>query len=652
MGVLPRVIQGARRPDPPPPPDSGAERGAADNMEIDVDVEERSPRIAPPSRPPPPRLPAISTLGRYEILGRVAYGGMAEIFLARETSKVGAARLLAIKRILPHVASDSDFVRMFFDEARLAIQLNHPNICHVYEFGEVDGSYFLAMEWIHGVSLTKLIRRARASGGLPPELAARIIASVADALHYAHRARDVNGVRMGIVHRDVSPQNIMINYDGQVKLLDFGIAKAASHSTKTEAGTIKGKLAYMSPQQCLGRPLDGRADVFALGVCLFEALTGQSLFRRETEYETIRAIIDEPTPSLRQRAPGMSPDLDAIIQRSVMKDPADRYSTAAEMQADLERWIASSGKIVTAEMIAAILEDLFPDQVLSGPSLEPVPLGQSTHRRAHDSVLGLASASELRDAAADLVPSAALPAPRLAHTGVAVPVVVGSTAIVQSAGAPTRARAGPTLARVLGGGAALAAVGVLVWLALRPGQVEPAVIPNVAASAVTQLAAPAVAERERAVVMPAEPALPEPSATAAPEPAVIVAAPSEPGATAEPTASDVTAPAPADPSSRVASAPTAPVPPVPRGRDSRSSREAERASSSATGQLSINTRPWSQVFLRNRLLGSTPIAEVTAPAGDIRLRFVDESGASHVRTVHVEPNGETRVFFELPQGGE
>lgn len=192
---------------------------------------------------------------------------------------------------------------MFLDEARLAIRLQHPNICPIYEFGEAQGTWFIAMEWVNGVPLGKLIRKARASGGIPVPVTVRVLAQISEALHYAHRARDEQGELLGIVHRDVSPQNIMVSYSGSVKLLDFGVAKAKSHSARTQAGVVKGKLAYMAPEQCRGEEIDARADVFALGVCLFEALTGRPLYHRGTEFETLKAVMDDPVPSVRSFKP-------------------------------------------------------------------------------------------------------------------------------------------------------------------------------------------------------------------------------------------------------------------------------------------------------------------------------------------------------------
>ena len=346
-------------PDAPP---------TGDEMDIEL-IEPTKHSDRPRPRVTANQLPALMQFGRFDILGRIAFGGMAEIFLARETTTLSASRYLAIKRILPHVADDPAFVEMFLDEARLAMQLNHPNICHIYEFGELDGSYFIAMEWIHGAALGKIIRKARPSG-LPFEFSARVIAQIAEALHYAHRARDTQGEPLGIVHRDVSPQNIMVSYEGQVKLLDFGIAKAQSHTTKTQAGVVKGKFSYMSPQQCVGQAVDARADVFALGICLYEILTGEGLYRRPSEYETMRAVIEEPVPSARARKAQVPVELDAIVQKALQKDPADRFSSAAEMQGALEDWLQKAGRAMTATRIADQMHQLFEDQILRGPAVE------------------------------------------------------------------------------------------------------------------------------------------------------------------------------------------------------------------------------------------------------------------------------------------
>ncbi len=324
-------------------------------------------------------LPALCAFGRYELLGRLAVGGMAEIYLARETSTVQGAgsRHLVIKRVLAQVADDETFRTMFFDEARLAMCLNHPSIVHLYEFGEEQGAWFLAMEWIDGIAVGKLIRKARETGGVPAPIAVKICAQVADALHYAHNLKDEAGEPLGIIHRDVSPQNVMVSFEGAVKLLDFGIAKASFQHTRTQDGQVKGKFAYMSPQQCLGEPMDGRADVFALGVVLYESLTGRPLYHRKTQYETMRAVIEEEVPSIRTHRPELPESLDALVQRALQKRQEDRFESAGAMQVALEHWLATQQEVVPAPRIASYLQSIFGEEIQRGPAVDSTPFGQS-----------------------------------------------------------------------------------------------------------------------------------------------------------------------------------------------------------------------------------------------------------------------------------
>src|SRR5262245_18293462 len=210
--------------------------------------------------------------GNYRLVRRIARGGMAEVFLARHLGMEGFERRVAIKRILPHLSEAEEFKSMFLDEARLAAQLTHPNIVHIYDFGRVDEYYFIGMEFVDGVDLGRLIRHAR-NRPVPFEFAARIFSDVCSGLHYAHNAVDGEGRPLGLVHRDVTPQNVLVTYDGVVKLVDFGIAKAAWQAGRTRPGVVKGKFAYMSPEQVEGRRLDGRSDVFSAGICLYELIT-------------------------------------------------------------------------------------------------------------------------------------------------------------------------------------------------------------------------------------------------------------------------------------------------------------------------------------------------------------------------------------------
>ncbi|NOY89865.1 MAG: serine/threonine protein kinase, partial [Deltaproteobacteria bacterium] len=321
----------------------------------------------------------ILDFGRYQILGRLAVGGMAEIYLAREPLPTGGERHIVLKRVLPHAADDPRFAEMFLDEARVAMRLSHPGICHVYEFGEQGGTYYLAMEWVNGVSLGKLIRRAREHGGIPTAIAVKVIAQVADALHYAHQLEGDDGGPLNIVHRDVSPGNIMVAYGGSVRLLDFGIAKAELSHARTSEGQVKGKFAYMSPQHCRGEKLDARADVFSLGVCLYEAVTGRPLYHRKNEYDIMRAVIEEPVPSIRSVNEELPEALDAVVKRCLAKEPEQRWESAAEVQEALERWLAGSGQVVHTGRIKEYLAQLFADDISRGPSVDSTPFGKSFH---------------------------------------------------------------------------------------------------------------------------------------------------------------------------------------------------------------------------------------------------------------------------------
>ncbi len=320
----------------------------------------------------------VAHIGRYEVVRRLAYGGMAEVFLAREPLAVGASRLVVLKRVLPHVADDAAFVAMFLDEARVALQLQHPQICASFDAGHGEDGPFLAMEYVDGRSLAQIIALARAGGALPPAVIARIVSLIAEALHHAHGAHDADGAPLHVVHRDVSPSNIMVGRDGRVKLLDFGVAKARSHATRTCPGIVKGKFAYMAPEQCRGAVADPRADVFALGICLYEALTRTPLYARESEYATMTAVLHEPPASPRAADPRIPEALDAIVLRALAKEPEARFPTALAMQEALEAWLASSGAAVYSARIAAAVDGLVtrtPDAVDALLDALPGPAG-------------------------------------------------------------------------------------------------------------------------------------------------------------------------------------------------------------------------------------------------------------------------------------
>ncbi len=283
-----------------------------------------------------PREPAQAAgvqFGQYTLLDRIAVGGMAEVWKARMRGVEGFQKTVAIKKILPYMMDNADFVNMFIDEAKLAAQLGHPNIVHIYDLGKIGANFYIAMEYVEGKDLRSLLNAGRQRGlPLPLGLALLIAVRLASALDYAHRKRDFDGREMGLVHRDVSPQNVLISLDGDVKLCDFGIAKAVSKVGQTHTGALKGKLQYMSPEQAMGAPVDARSDIFSLGTVLFEMLTGERLFDGDSEMSVLEAVRQVKVRSPRQVDPTIPREVDDIVMRSLAGRPEDRFPSAGEME--------------------------------------------------------------------------------------------------------------------------------------------------------------------------------------------------------------------------------------------------------------------------------------------------------------------------------
>jgi eukaryotic-like serine/threonine-protein kinase len=321
----------------------------------------------------PPVAPAAGIqFGNYRLIERLAHGGMAEVFLARQQGPEGFDRRVAIKRILPHLADSRDFLRMFLDEARLAASLSHPNVVHIYELGKVGDHYFLAMEYIDGVHAGSLIER----GGreqLPVSLVARIGADACAGLNYVHNAVDSSGRPLHLVHRDISPPNLMISYDGVVKLMDFGIAKAVGQVEQTRPGIVKGKFAYMSPEQTTGETLDGRSDVFSLSLVMWELLAGRVALPRTDPVEAMTMIRDGKLPPLDAARPDVPAALAAVLEQGLEVDREHRPS-AADLGAALEGFIKSSPELGTAMQLSEWVRRRFPRQPAPG---EPPPSGSS-----------------------------------------------------------------------------------------------------------------------------------------------------------------------------------------------------------------------------------------------------------------------------------
>jgi serine/threonine-protein kinase len=319
--------------------------------------------------------PSPGRLGPYELTQRIATGGMAEVYLARREGPHGFQKIVAVKRILPQMASDPDFCAMFVDEARVCARLSHPNIVQVFDFGEELGELYMAMEFVDGTTGARLIRAAAARGeDIPLDVCLHIALSVLRGLDYAHNARDDDGRPLHLVHRDVSPGNVLIDRHGAVKLTDFGIARAAEIERRTEAGQLKGKLGYMSPEQVTGRDLDARSDLFTLGIVLAELVTIRPLFSGGTEIEVLMRIRDADLSAI-DRAPARVPDdVRAVLYRALARDPVLRYPTAAAFAEALEEIVRRRRLQVGPAKLAAWLERL---ALLDGPALEMSSEGEN-----------------------------------------------------------------------------------------------------------------------------------------------------------------------------------------------------------------------------------------------------------------------------------
>lgn len=308
------------------------------------------------------KLPRL--FGKYYLLELINVGGMAEVFKAKMFGVEGFEKIVAIKRILPEVAEDGEFIKMFIDEAKIAVKLQHPNVVQIFELGKIDGSYFIAMELINGKDIKTIRKRLkRVDLLMPVEQSAYIISQVCEGLDYAHRKTDEKMNPLNIVHRDISPQNMIVSYEGTVKLIDFGIAKAKSKSTKTQVGMLKGKFSYMSPEQVSGQPIDRRSDIFSLGVVFFEMLTGKRLFLGKNDVETLEKIrkAEVLPPSVFNSA--VPPELDRIVMKALAKDREERYQWASEFAEDLKKFSYSSGKIFTRQDMMNFMSEFFADEL-------------------------------------------------------------------------------------------------------------------------------------------------------------------------------------------------------------------------------------------------------------------------------------------------
>lgn len=326
----------------------------------------------------------MRTLGRYQLVKKLATGGMAELFLARTAGPGGFEKHVAVKVILPHLADEPRFVQMLLSEARLAARLNHPNIVHIFDFGAVEQTYFIAMELIDGPDMKVLLREALRQGlTVPHTVAAKIVALAAEGLAYAHSFVDpATDQPMNVIHRDMSADNLLVSRTGAVKIVDFGVAKIASTAMSTRTGQLKGKFAYTSPEQFRGEPLDGRTDVFSLGMVLYELIAGQKPFDTTSDAATMQAVVHDRFAPLTKFRPDAPPELQHIVDRALAKSRDDRYADGLEFAQDLDAFIAWTGEPVGSYQLAQLVKTVMgPVSSLSlgGP---PAPPSQSVPRPA------------------------------------------------------------------------------------------------------------------------------------------------------------------------------------------------------------------------------------------------------------------------------
>ncbi|MEO7331226.1 MAG: protein kinase [Minicystis sp.] len=293
---------------------------------------------------------------RYRVLERLASGGMAEVFLAESAGIEGFKKQVAIKRVLPHLSEKKRFIAMFLDEARLSAHLSHSNVAQVFDIGVGDNAYFIVMEYVDGSDLKGVMDfMAKSAKAIPIEAAAFIAAKICEGLTYAHELKSADGQSMQIVHRDMSPPNVLITKYGEIKIVDFGLAKATSQLEKSEAGIIKGKFSYLSPEAAQGGEVDLRTDIFAVGIILWEMLSGKRLFLGDTDFATVKQVQAAQVPSLRQQNPNIPPELEGILARALARDPQNRYGSARDLGRDLTSFLFRFGRPVSAFDIAELV---------------------------------------------------------------------------------------------------------------------------------------------------------------------------------------------------------------------------------------------------------------------------------------------------------
>jgi serine/threonine protein kinase len=554
--------------------------------------------------------PMTTPLGKYKLVKLIASGGMAEVYLAKQAGAAGFEKMVCLKRILPHLARDKSFVDMFLNEARLAARLDHPNIVSIFDLGEANGNYFIAMEFIDGPSLRAVAKRASERGEyLPIPEVCKIISMAAGGLEYAHNLPDEQGNPLGLVHRDISPDNVLVHRNGAAKVVDFGIAKAANSSGATRTGTLKGKVAYMPPEQLRGEQLDRRVDVFALGVVLYELLAGRRPWEGDSEVALIgRIMTEEPAPLGETRTDAPQELLD-IVTRALSKNRDERYQSCAELQAELEALLVAMGQTITPARISDFSKAYSPE-----PNSSPTTPAEAEQTGA----MLLALENEMNGTSTGVAPSLVKGGRRGENDPHTVAVAAPQIESQHRSGVAYGVGAFLAIA-VLGGAGGY-------FMFFRNGdQLEPVAV-------------------ERATVVDIKP--PEPKPVPAPEPVkppdptpVVEAKPVDPDPATvvtrkprERKIAKVETPDPTPQPTPVVIVKEAPPPPPP-------------PSVTAKGELQLFIRPWAKVEVDGREVGVTPLSDpLMLSAGDHKVRLMNpELGKDIIRTVHITANDKSVV---------
>jgi serine/threonine-protein kinase len=612
---------------------------------------------------------ARKRLGKYVLLGRLGHGGMGKIYLAYAPGPMGIEKLLVIKRLHSHLTSDPVLVNNFLDEARLSMALAHPHIVHTYDVGEVRGRYFMVMEYVAGQNLGVVLRAAKRSGNYPEShVWAGLYLGVLDALHAAHTARDARGRPLQIIHRDVSPQNVIVTYDGSPKLVDFGIAKATQRISETDAGVLKGKYSYMSPEQCRSEPLDARSDVFAAGIVLWEMLAGRRLYKSDSVVKSVERIITEAPPSPLRINSDCDEGIARVAMKALYKKPSDRFQTAEEFRHALAEALGATGKRYHSSYFRQLMGVLFADvqerqQALLEQCLADAEADVAAADDDDDDVRGAGSDShpELDLDSDGSESDLEVPSLRLGMEGetttpssaIMSPLVTAEEEEKGPAGAGPRGEPAnhelPTIAapphlppatvevapreRRRGGLLAAAALALLlvgagvIAFVLSQGGDEPrgeavAQVPDAPPPTVTLPSAepstpPAVETRPSS---PHDEDTPSPSANEAPA-AVDEPAQAEPkrpararrGVRPKSGRRAQQRPPREEPAKAPTPEPTAPPPEEP----------AAEPAVKTPARLTLQTVPWTIVYLGKKKLGETPIIDVAIPAGEVELLLVN-----------------------------